>query len=167
MRERSSESNALLLAARELVRHPRLETDEPDHVEQLVAPAPPLGRLHFSDRERKLDILGDRHVAEERVMLKDEPHTALLRRKTGDVPPVEEYAPLVHIEKPGDHPKNGALPASARTEQDEELAVCDLDRDVADDPVASEDLREMFQDNRHGTAPGFVRRVSVLFPQSV
>ena len=75
----------------------------------------------------------DGHVAEERVVLEHEADVALPRRDAGDVAAVQRDAPVVDLGEAGDGAQERALAAAAGPEQDEELALLDLERDVVDD----------------------------------
>ena len=75
------------------------------------------------------DVLGNRHVREERVVLEDHVHVALRRRHVRDVLALEQDPALCRVLEAGDHPQRRRLAAAARAEQREELAGGDLERD--------------------------------------
>jgi hypothetical protein len=100
MGQRAGERDALLLAAGELTGHAPAQPGEVDQLEQLLATAAALVLGDASDLERELDVLGDVHVPEERVVLEDDPHAALLRRKPGDVATVENHAAVIARRRP-------------------------------------------------------------------
>src|SRR4030095_13073087 len=130
-------------------RHPPTETGEPNELEELVAPPPALGRRDSADLQRELDVVRHGHVPEECVVLEDEADASLLRREMGPVAAVEAHASAVHLGESRDHPQNGALSASAGAEQDEELAVQDLEADLVDDRVSLVPLEELVQNDGH------------------
>jgi hypothetical protein len=122
VREGARERDALLLPARELVRTPATEARELDELEQFVAPSGTLPGGNAADAQSELDVLRDRHVAEECVVLENEADPARTRRRAGHVAPVEENAAGVDLREPRDHPQHRALAAPARAQEDEELA---------------------------------------------
>ena len=76
-RQRSRQRDALPLTARQLTRIPVAEVIELNQLEQMphaimngLSGRPAIARLHA---QAKRDVFEDRHVPEERVMLKDEP----------------------------------------------------------------------------------------------
>ena len=69
--ERPGERDALPLAARELARLAPLVALEADHPERLADPPPALGLGHLADHEAVGDVVADRHVGEQRVVLED------------------------------------------------------------------------------------------------
>ena len=59
-------------------------------------------------------------------------------------PPIE-ICPSVTSLEPGDHPQQRRLPAARRPDEDEELAVLDLERDAVDGGHAAERLADVFE----------------------
>ena len=58
--------------------------------------------------------------------------------------------PLADPLQPGDHPQRGRLAAAGRADEDEELAVRDLELEVVDGARAAEGLRHVVEDDaRH------------------
>ena len=94
--KRAGQCHPLLLAAGQLTRKTPSQASQPDQLEELVAPLLPSVGRDFADPQRKLDIIRDRHVLEQGIMLKDEADTALLRRGPGDIPVVQDDPPFVH-----------------------------------------------------------------------
>ena len=105
-------------------------------------------------RSGEFDVVGDAHVAEERVMLEYESDTAVAGRNAGDVAPVQRYPPMVDLDEPGDGAQQRALAAAARAEQHEELALLDLERDVVDDRMRLIPLGDLVECDGHGAFPG-------------
>ena len=95
MRERACERDALLLAARQLARQPFVVAVERDELQQLGAPLAPLRAAHAARAQRELDVVRHGHVAEQRVVLKDEADLALLRAEARDVAPVQHDAAVI------------------------------------------------------------------------
>src|SRR5262245_35865301 len=75
--ERAGHGDALLLAARELARQVLRAVRHAHALERLADPAPPLHRRHAAVRERQLDVLVYRQVADQVEALEDEPDLAV------------------------------------------------------------------------------------------
>ena len=78
------------------------------------------------------DVLVDRQVREQRVVLEDRVDVALVGRQPGDVLALELDRALGRLLEAADHPQRRGLAAAARAEEAEELAVADLEVDVVD-----------------------------------
>ena len=154
VRERAGDGDALLLAAGKLGRQALVHALERDELQQLCAPRHALGTAHAPDAQRELDVVRDAHVAEERVVLEYEADAAVAGRNAGDVAPVQRYAPVVDLDEPGDGAQQRALAAAARAEQNEELALLDLERDVVDDRMRLIPLGDLVECDGHGAFPG-------------
>ena len=63
----------------------------------------------------------------QRVVLEDHRDVALFRLLTGDVAVADEDASAVDIFEPGEHAQGGRLSAAGGSDEDEELAVLDLE----------------------------------------
>jgi len=150
VRERARNRDALLLAARKLAGQALVHALERDELQELGTPHPPLGRPHPPNAERKLDVVGDAHVAEERVMLEDESDATVARRDSRDVAPVERNPPVIDLDETRDGAEQGALAAAARAEQDEFLVLLDLERDVVDDRMRLIPLGDLVECDGHG-----------------
>ncbi len=152
VRERPRERHALLLAARELALVAVAEPAQADEVEQLFAPLAALGLLHAADAQAELDVARHRHVPEDRVVLEDEPHVALLRREVRDVAARDVDRPLVRQHEPRDHAQERALAAARGAEQHEELAGLDLEADAVHRGLVGVPLRDVLDGDRHGVS---------------
>ena len=64
-------------------------------------------------------------MREERVLLEDRVHVALVGRRARDVVAADQDLALVGLLEAGDHPQRRRLAAAARPEQREELALVD------------------------------------------
>src|SRR6185436_10055038 len=82
--ERACHRDALLLAARQLMRLTLVEAFEFDHLQRPLNALPDLVLRLAPDLEREGEVLADRHVREERVILEDEAKSALMRRRIGE-----------------------------------------------------------------------------------
>ncbi len=149
VRECARHRDALLLAARELGRQAVVHALERDQAQQLLAARTTLGSLHLAHAQRELDVVADRHVAEQRVMLEDEADLALARGHVRHVPAVQEDAAVVDLGQAGDGPQQRALAAAARAQQHQEFALLDLERDVIDDRYRLIPLGHLVEDDGH------------------
>ena len=95
MRESSCERDALLLAARQLARQPLVVAVERDELQQLGAPLASLCATNSARAQRELDVVRHGHVAEQRVVLKDEADLALLRAEARHVAPMQHDAAVI------------------------------------------------------------------------
>ena len=76
----------------------------------------------------KRDVLGDGHVREERIMLKDRVHRPLVGRQVLDLVTIEKNRAGGHVLEARDHAQERGLAAAARSEQREKLVVPDIER---------------------------------------
>ena len=149
MRQRPRHGDPLLLTAGELRRQPLIHAFERHQAQQLLTALAPAPCAHVAHAQRELDVVGHRHVAKQRVVLEHEPDAALARRDVSDVAAVERDASVIDSREPGDRPQQRALAAAARTEQHEELALADIERDVVDDRNARVALGDLVERDRH------------------
>ena len=82
-------------------------------------------------------------MGEEREVLEDSRRRPLVWRQVDERLPVEDDIAAGRELMPADHPQRRRLAAARRTEQDDILAVVDVQVDVVDgDRPAGEDLRQ-------------------------
>ena len=86
------------------------------------------------------DVLEDRHVPEQRVVLEHEADAAVARVARRGVFPVEQHGPRVGRLQPRDDPQHRRLAGAGRPEQRDELARCDPEADVVERDEAAEGL---------------------------
>ena len=98
-------------------------------------PLGPLGLRHPLDLEVEADVLADGHVRVERVGLEHHGDVAVLRRHVGDVTVADADRAVVDRFEPGEHPQRRRLAAARRSDEDEELAVVDVQIEVVDSRV--------------------------------
>ena len=82
-------------------------------------------------------------MREERVVLEDHVDRALVGRIGGHVATTQQDRPAGRELEAADHPQRGRLAAARRTEQREELAGADLERDAVDRPDLAESLLQV------------------------
>ena len=80
-------------------------------------------------------------------MLEDHVDVAMVRRHRSDVHAAEKDPPLVGLLEAADHAKARRLPAAARPEQGEELALPDLERDGLDRLHVAEALGDRLEND--------------------
>ena len=89
------------------------------------------------------DIVGHGEVGKERVGLEDDAEVALRRRQRRDVPPLlADRAGGLRIES-GDGAQQGRLAAARGPEEADELALADIERDIAEGGEVAEALLEV------------------------
>jgi hypothetical protein len=148
--EGARERHALALAAGELVGVALAEAVELDEREELGHPRRDLGPRAAADAQGEADVLGHRHVAEEGVVLEHHAHVPLAGGDRRDVLAAVPHLAGVGRLEPGDDAEEGGLPAAGRAEEGDELTLRDLERDVPEDGVPVEGLREALDLDAHG-----------------
>lgn len=73
--------------------------------------------------QRILHVSTHGHVLEQRVVLEDDAHAAVVRRRRGDVAPAERERTLVGHQEADEDAQRGGLTAPRRAKDGEELAV--------------------------------------------
>ena len=129
--DRAAERDALALAARQL-RRPAIEqavdSQHPRHLSHAFVDA---RRLDMSHLQTECEVLANGLVRIERVALEHHRQIALLRRHARHVVAVDQDAPAGRRVEAGDQPKHGALAAARRPNEHQQLAVGDLEIEVA------------------------------------
>ncbi len=91
----------------------------------------------------KVRLPRTRHLRIERVGLEHHADAAVLRLLPGDVLAVDEDLPVGDVEQAGDAVEQRGLAAAGRAEQDQELAVLDVEIEVLEHRRAAEAQREV------------------------
>src|SRR4029079_16621569 len=143
--DRPRECDALLLAAGELARLATLAPGEIDELEDLGDARLDLPLRHALPLEPERDVVGNRHVGEERVALEDRVDVPLVRRQAHGVAVAEEVPPGRPLPEAADHPQGRRLAAAGRAEEREERAARDLERDAVDSPQVAELLHDILE----------------------
>ncbi len=100
--------------------------------------------------QREGEVFADGVSRIERVVLEDQRDVALRRRPVGDVLLVDEHPPIGRLVETGDEAKRRRLARAGRAEKDEELAVGDVEREIAHRGRAAELLGDPVEpDMRH------------------
>jgi hypothetical protein len=122
--ERPSHSDALLLAARELVGvPPGVRLVQPDPFEELEAPLARLPLVPAEEPRDRGDVVGHRAVREQPCVLDHVADAAaqLCRLHRRGVLPVDRDPTGGRLDHPVDHAERGRLAASGRADQDRDL----------------------------------------------
>ncbi len=138
--KRTSERDALLLAARQLVRLALGERGQLDHGQHLGDAGGDLVLGHAFLPEAEADIRLDRHVREERIGLEHHVARAPVGRHAGQALPVQQHVALGRVLEAGHHAHHGGLAAARRPQQGEELALVDRQGNIVDRGEVAEAL---------------------------
>ena len=95
--------------------------------------------------ERKFQVLPDRVMRIQRVVLEHQRHVALRRAPVQRVRPVDRDAAAIRAVESGDQPQRSGLARAGRPQQHEELAVADFQVELAQRRVAAEFLGYVFE----------------------
>jgi hypothetical protein len=98
---------------------------------RLDAP-PDLGAVDAAHLQPERHVVVRVHVRVERVVLEDHRHVARLRRQVVDDLAADANRPGGDVLEPGDHPQRRGLAAARRTDEDDELAVGDVEVHLLD-----------------------------------
>ncbi len=143
--EGSRHRHTLLLTTRHLSRFAIGQFGHLHHVEGLGHPRRDL-RLGDALLPQSVgDVLTDRHVREERVVLEHRVHIALVRRNTLHVLTTDPNVSGIGLLEPGQHAQRGGLAATRRSEQRQELTGLNAQADRVDRNHAAEALGEVLQ----------------------
>ena len=142
--EDARERDALLLAARELVRVTMLRALEADHLERLGDLARHGRAALRAHLQPVADVVAYRHVREERVVLEDEAYLALVDHDVRHVLTVDEDASRGRRLEARDHAQRRRLAAARGAEERYELAALYVELDALDGVEARAVLYEGF-----------------------
>ena len=141
--KRAGQGHALLLAARELRRIARPCVRQANQGQKLGDALGDGGPRLTAAHQAVADIVSHREVGKERVGLEDDAEVALGRRQARDVPALLlDRAGGLRI-KAGDGTQQGGLAAARRPQEADELALRDIERDVAEGGDVAEALVEV------------------------
>ena len=115
---------------------------DPQHAGRLIHPRADLRFRNVTRPERTGDVLEGSHVRVEGVVLERHAHVAMLRIHIDDRPVVDGDVACVRLHHAGNQPQKHGLAAARRAADDQELALFNVDRQVADDLVVLKGLAE-------------------------
>jgi hypothetical protein len=99
---------------------------EVEHLGRLLHPRPDLVLLHPGDLQREPHVVRHRHVRVQRVVLEHHRDVPVLGRLVVDDLAVDAQLAVGDVLQPGDHAQAGGLPAARGADEDDELAVGDV-----------------------------------------
>jgi hypothetical protein len=105
---------------------------QPEQLRGLRDPLADLGLLDALALERVGDVVEHAHVRVERVVLEHHRDVALLRRELVHDVVADAQLAARDVLQAGDHPQRRRLAAAGRADEDDELAVGDLEVQVDD-----------------------------------
>ncbi len=126
----ADEGNALLLAAGQLFGAAIPRPFQRDQAEHLLHTPLDLVRRNLLHSQAEADVLPDRHVREEGVVLEHGVDVASIGRVVGDALAVDEDLAAGHRNEPTDDVQRRGLAAARGSQQAEELAALDAQRNV-------------------------------------
>ncbi len=130
--QRARQGDALLLAAGELRGIALGEALHAHHLQGMVDTLGALGGGKLAHGERVLDVLRDREVREQRVVLEHHADVALVRRHGVEQGTFEADLAAGRKLEAGQHHQAGRLAGAGRAEQRQELALIDVQVQVLD-----------------------------------
>ena len=156
-RQGAGQCDALALPARELRRVAIGQPVQLHEREQRVHATLDLGLIgsaaarHHPQPEG--DVLEDRHVVEERIVLENEAHATRLRIGMGGVLAMEQHATAVGHFQSGDDAQQRRLARSGRPQQRHQRTRRDLQGDVVADHGLAEALVQVLDEDAHDQIP--------------
>ena len=129
--QRTAECDALALPAGEIARLAPEQGRETQHLRRLRDPLVDLGARQPRDLEREGEVFAHVLVRVERVALENHGEVALRGGKAVDLPPADADGAAGRLVESGDEIERGGLAAPRGSDEREELAVGDLERQVA------------------------------------
>ena len=133
-RQRPGQRHALLLAAGNLVCLPVTQLGHAHEVEHLVHCAAYLIGGFSQHFQTESDVLRHRHVRKQGVTLEDRVNGPFVGRQHGNIASAEQDIAFGRMLEAGDHPEQGRLAATGRTEQRQKLVLLDGQGDIVDGP---------------------------------
>ncbi len=130
--DRAAHRDALALAAGELARLALQQVGQAERLAGALDAAPDLGLRRAARAQAEGDVVEDRHVRIERVVLEDHRHVALARIELVDRLVADRDLAGGDLLEAGDHAQGGRLAAAGGPDEDHELARLDLEREVVD-----------------------------------
>ena len=127
----AAERDPLLLAARELAGFAAEQLVDAENVDRALDLLPYPALRHLPVAQPESEIVVDRHVLVEGVILEHHRDVAVPGRQLVDHPVADRDGPGRDLLESRDHPQRGRLAAARRADQDHELLVRDLQIDIA------------------------------------
>jgi len=145
----------LALAARKLRRKTVAKPVELNELQELcdarLDRRPRRTRASGAHSQTIADIVGDGHMFEERIVLKDHSDMTVLHREVGRVLAVEEHAPPVGRIEAGDHPQKRGLARARGPQQSDEFSRLNVEADITQRRKGAEVLLDALDADRSAT----------------
>jgi hypothetical protein len=150
--DRAAHRDPLALAAGELLRPPVEQVLEPEQRRRLAHASPLLVPRRACEAQAEPDVLRHGHVRVERVALEDHRHVAVALEHVVHPLAVDRQRPVADVLEPRDHPQRRRLAAARRADEDEQLRLADLERQLLHrlEPVRIALRQPVEDDRRHG-----------------
>src|SRR5205823_3522521 len=116
-----------------------------DERENFVAPSSLFVLRSAARGQAERDVVADRHVRPQRVVLEAHHRVPLLGAEGRHVATVQDDASGRRLEETRNQPEQRALAAAARPEQEEELTGGDGERDIVDGGGVAETLADVLK----------------------
>src|SRR3989442_9958575 len=155
-RQRAGERHALALPARDLTGHGALVALELHQPEQLAHPRAHARPRHAAHAQPEGDVLEHGEVPEERVVLEDEAHVTLGRRRVGHVLVGVADGARVGDLQAGDDAEQRRLPRAGGAEERQQRAARHLEAHLVESDERPEGLRHALDRDAHAS-PRWVR----------
>ena len=139
----AAHGDALALAAGELARIAVEQLREAEDLGGALHALVDLGPRRPPQLHGEGHVVGDRHVRVERVVLEHHGDVALFRGDVVDDALADADLPRRDVLESRDHAQQGRFPAAGRADQDDELAVPDVDRHAVDNRRRPEGLADV------------------------
>ena len=166
--QRPRQGDSLLLAARQLVGRPVTQALHLNHFQSTLDPPGPLVGRDLAHHEAVFDVLPDRHVRPEGVVLEHHPRIPLVGRHQRHISLIEQNPPPLGLIEPGNEAEQCRLAASRRAKKKEELTPLDVQTHPLDGNDVVEALRDPFKrDTDHRRPLCLYQYPSPLHPPAV
>ncbi len=105
--------------------------------------------------QRKSDVLGNRQLAKQGIVLEHKAHLTVMCQAISDVGAAVAHAACVGVLQAGNNTKQRALAGARRTQQSEQRSLRHVQADVVESKEFAETLGEVVNGKAHGE---FLRR---------
>jgi hypothetical protein len=158
--ERPSQRDPLALAAGQLARLALEQRIDPEQPGRLLHAPRHLRAVDLADAQAEREVLADAHLRVERVVLEDHGDVALARRQRVDHAVADADVAGRERLEPGEQPQRRRLARARRPDDDHELAVADLERELGHRHRGPEAPRRAVVRDRRHVSPSPLRSAS-------
>src|SRR5215831_4867821 len=128
----TGQRHALLLSPGELVWIAAVEPRQPNQAQHLRHASRDLGARALAHAQPERDVVGHRHVREERIVLEDDADVAEMRQHVVHHLVSQHHLSTARRQEAGDALEQGGLAAAGGPQQSDELAARDVEADAVD-----------------------------------